>query len=203
MGSQASRIAILAFALVALSGCAREPATPAEPEAGPVRFVREHVIVRPSEGRTIVSGVYYFRNDSDDTVSVAMRYPFPIDRFHIGPFRVRAWEKRSGVFEPMGFTPGEYSMTWRLSFKPREEKIVRAEYAQEIKRHHAVYIVTTTRQWGRPLERAEFEFRVPRGLDEVKPSFEPTRVEERADTVVYYLERTDFMPDSDLSVTWR
>ena len=196
-------IVTLSFVLFALVSCAREASTPSATQAGPVRFFREHVTVRPSEGRTAVTGIYCFRNESDDTTDAVMRYPFPIDRFHIGPFRVRAWEERNGVFEPIGFASGEYSMTWRMSMKPREEKVIRVEYVQEIKKHHALYIVTTTREWGRPLERAEFEFRVPRSLLDVEPSFEPTRVLERADTVIYYLEKTEFMPESDLSITWK
>jgi hypothetical protein len=196
-------VAASSFVLLALVGCAREASTPAAQQAGPIRFLREHVIVRPSEGRTAVTGLYYFRNESDDTTAAAMRYPFPIDRFHIGPLRVRVWEERNGSFEPIGFASGEYSMTWRMNFKPREEKIIRVEYVQEIKKHHALYIVTTTREWGRPLERAEFEFQVPRSLVDVEPSFEPTRVLERGDTVVYYLEKTEFMPEKDLSITWK
>lgn len=80
---------------------------------------------------------------------------------------------------------------------------MRVEYVQQISRNHAIYIVTTTSQWGEPIELAEFEFRVPRNLEDVELSFEPDRVEDRGDTVVYFMSRTDFMPRSDLEVRWK
>jgi hypothetical protein len=55
----------------------------------------------------------------------------------------------------------------RTRFAPREEKVVRVEYVQEIREKRAIYIVTTTKQWMRSIDLAEF------------------------------------MPDSDLTVTWQ
>ncbi|MFH1865991.1 MAG: hypothetical protein ABIK85_08925, partial [Candidatus Eisenbacteria bacterium] len=76
-------------------------------------------------------------------------------------------------------------------------------YIQEIRRPRAVYIVTSTREWKRPIELAEFEFRIPAGLDSVSLSFEPDRRTVEGDTIVYYMRHTEFMPDADLVVTWK
>jgi hypothetical protein len=89
-----------------------------------------------------------------------------------------------------------------MELEAREEKVVRVDYVQEILRPRAVYIVTTTREWRRPIELAEFEFRIPSALDSVHLSFEPDTRTVVGDTVVYYMRRTDFMPDEDLVVTW-
>jgi hypothetical protein len=102
----------------------------------------------------------------------------------------------------MGFVRESAGVAWRLTFGPREEKAVRVEYVQGIRQRKAIYIVTTTKQWMRPIELAEFEFRVPAALEGVRLSFEPDRTEVLGDTVVYRLARTQFMPDSDLTVTW-
>ncbi len=194
-------VVALALAASGMTSCSTDGLEPAG--GGPIRFYREYVRVEPSPGRTRVVGLYYFRNTSEEPVETGMVYPFPVDRHHMPPFRIRAWEKRGDTFGLIGFVHGDDSIQWRTSFAPGEEKIVRIEYVQEIKRNHAVYIVTTTKAWGEPIELAEFEFRIPAGLDSVEFSFEPDHVESAGDTAVHFLKRTHFFPDSDLTVTWR
>ena len=188
-----------ALALAAAVSCAKQEAAP----PSPVRFVREHVRVEPSEGRTRVVGTYSFRNNSDTACDVGMRYPFPVDRGHLYPLRIRVDEERDRGPEPMGFVREEAGIAWRMRFAPRQEKAVRVEYVQEILEKRAIYIVTTTRQWMRPIDIAEFEFRVPAALEGVRLSFEPDRTEVVGDTVVHRMTRAQFMPESDLTVTWR
>jgi hypothetical protein len=185
-----------------LTACAREESpTPEEDSAdalSPVRFCRE-----PSRGSTRVSALYYFRNDSDRPVKQGIRYPFPVDRFHLYPRVVRVWEKNGDDLRPMGFVHRDRCVLWTMELEAREEKVVRVDYIQEIRRPRAVYIVTSTREWKRPIELAEFEFRIPAGLDSVSLSFEPDRRTVEGDTIVYYMRHTEFMPDADLVVTWK
>jgi hypothetical protein len=184
--------------LATTASCAKQEARP----QSAVKFVREHVRVEPADGRTRVVGIYSFRNDSDSACGVGMRYPFPIDRGHLYPMLIRVCEERSGGTEPMGFVHEEAGVAWQLRFAPREEKVVRVEYVQEIREKRAIYIVTTTRQWMRPIDVAEFEFRVPASLEGVRLSFEPDCSEAVGDTTVFRMTRREFMPDSDLTVTW-
>lgn len=199
--TRSAAIALAAVGLLVLPSCrSAEP----EPAASvPLRFHREHVTVEPSDRRVRVVGVYYFRNESDRPLATAIEYPFPVDRNHMMPFRIRVWEEAEEGLTPLGFTRADASVRWQMQFAPREERIVRVEYVQEIKRNRAVYIVTTTHAWGRPIELAEFEFRVPAHLEDVELSFEPDHVSVSGDTVVYYMRATDFLPDSDLTVAWR
>ncbi len=190
-----------------LTGCADEE-SPAVSEdtpvaLSPVRFSREYVTVEPSRGATKVSALYYFRNDSDRRIRQGIRYPFPVDRFHLYPRVVRVWEKRGDDLRPMGFVHRDRYVLWNMELEPREEKIVRVDYFQEIRRPRAVYIVTTTKEWRRPIELAEFEFRIPAELDSVSLSFEPDTRTVVGDTIVYYMKQIDFMPDADLVVTWK
>jgi len=198
-------IAVLLLAL-GLAGCAREEDTAAgdgrDEPLSPVRFYREYVTVEPSRGSTRVSALYYFRNDSDEHVKQGIRYPFPVDRFHLYPRVVRVWEKNGDDLRPMGFVHKDRDVLWSMELEAREEVVVRVDYTQEIRRPRAIYIVTTTQDWRRPIETAEFEFRVPAGLDSVRLSFEADRREVEGDTIVYYVKYNDFMPDEDLTVTW-
>ncbi len=196
----------IALLVVGLAGCADEKNAPEENASvalSPVRFNREYVTVAPSQGSTRVSALYYFRNDSDRCVKQGIRYPFPVDRFHLYPRIVRVWEKNGDDLRPMGFVHRDRYVLWNMELEPREEKVVRVDYVQEIRRPHAIYIVTTTKEWKRPIELAEFEFRIPAELDSVSLSFEPDTRTVVGDTIVYYMKQIDFMPDADLVVTWK
>ncbi len=175
------------------------------PEASPalpVTFYREYVIVEPAQGRTRVDGTYYFRSVEDEPLAIAIHYPFPVDRHHLYPLRIGAWQLVDGAWKPLGYKRSATGIGWDMTFAPGEERAVRVEYVQETRRNHAIYIVTTTKLWGRPIEVAEFEFRIPTDLPNVRLSFEPDREEARGDTTVYYMRRTGFLPDEDLTVTW-
>ena len=199
---------VLALTLAAgLAGCAREESPPPESDSAaalsPVRFCREYVTVEPSQGSTRVSALYHFRNDSEQRVKQGIRYPFPVDRFHLYPRVVRVWEKNGDDLRPMGFVHRDRYVLWSMELEPREEKVIRVDYVQEIRRPRAIYIVTTTAEWKRPIELAEFEFRIPAGLDSVSLSFAPDSRSVAGDTIVYYMKHVDFMPDADLVVTWK
>lgn len=202
---RAIHILTVVLLVASLTGCADESSQEEDaPSAlSPVRFSREYVTVEPSRGSTKVSALYYFRNDSDERVRQGIQYPFPVDRFHLYPSFVRVWEKNGNDLRPMGFVHRDRYVLWSMELDAREEKVVRVDYVQEIKRPRAVYIVTTTKEWRRPIELAEFEFRIPAELDSVSLSFEHDTRTAVGDTIVYYLKRIDFMPDADLVVTWK
>jgi hypothetical protein len=209
-----SVLSLVSLALVlAAAGCSREE-TPAVGEShavtedaaralSPVRFHREYVKVEASRRLTRVSALYYFRNESDRRVEQGISYPFPVDRFHLYPRVVRVWEKTGDDLRAMGFLHRERNVLWTMDLEPGEEIVIRVDYTQEIRRPRAVYIVTTTKEWERPIEVAEFEFRVPAELDSVELSFEPDSRTVEGDTIVYYVGYTDFMPDEDMVVTWK
>ncbi len=167
-----------------------------------IHFVQEYVIVEPSPGLTRVVGVYHIRNESDDAAEMGILYPFPVDRDHAPPHIVHLWDQTPDGYRTKGFVRRNADILLTLVFEPREEKVFKVEYVQRIRKPHAVYIVTTTREWERAIEVAEFEFRIPAELDGVELSFEPDRTESRGDTLVHYMRQEQFYPDEDLTVTW-
>ena len=212
----------LAFALAAVvaafaaAGCSGEQGEQSRPAAGessaetaspapglsPVRFYREHVTVSVSRGLVRVSALYYFRNESGRAVRQGIRYPFPIDRFHGYPETVAVWDASGDTLDPVEFTPGDAWVHWDMTLDGGAEKIVRVDYAQPLAEKRATYIVTTTREWKRPIEVAEFEFRVPASFDSVRLSFEPDGQRVLGDTNVYYMRSESFMPDTNLTIAW-
>ncbi len=174
----------------------------ANASGGPIHFVQEYVMVEPSPDLTRVVGVYHIRNDCDIAAEMGILYPFPVDRDHAPPHIVRLWEQTANGYRTKGFTRRDSDILLTLAFAPREEKVFKVEYVQRIRKRHAVYIVTTTQHWERPIDLAEFEFRVPATLENVELSFTPDRTETRGDTLFHFMRQEQFFPTEDLTITW-
>lgn len=194
------RLISLSAALV-LSSCTGGPDS--APAPGPVDFFREDVTLAVSRGRLLVRGVYDFRNETGDTVEMAIRYPFPVDDAHTFPDSVLVSETRGDSARPVSASPSAASVMWPMRFGPHETRRVTVEYGQDLHDNRAVYIVTTTAAWLRPIDRADFHIRIPEALEDVRISFAPDRVVDLGDTIVYHLRREAFLPESDLEITWR
>ena len=204
IGAAVAASAVFVVLMATVFGCstAEETAPPSSP-SNPVVFFREYVKVTPMPDRTHVSGLYYFRNDSDEPIEQGILYPFPVDSDHLYPRTIRVWELEENGRRPMGFLHRDRAIAWLMRLEPREEAKVLVDYVQETTNPHAVYIVSSTQRWDDPLELAEFEFMIPPELTDVRLSFEPDTQFVRGDTTVYYMKRTEFMPDYDLTVEWR
>jgi hypothetical protein len=204
-------------ALLALAvwGCGSEQTEQGEPErptgragsaetaeAPPVHFYREYVVIEPSEYACRVNGLYYMRNLTDRPLELGIEYPFPVGGPNKYPFQIFVDDVTDEGETPMGFIPEADAVRFTLRFEPEQERAFRVRYAQQVKGGRATYIVTTTKRWQRPIERAEFEIRIPAELQNPTISMEPDRVEVRGDTTFYYVLETDFYPDEDIIVSW-
>lgn len=200
MGTDAAtRIAIL-FVALGLASCAGPPES--APEPGPVHFFAEDVRVTVLPGRLLVRGLYAFRNESGETVAMGIRYPFPVDEAHAFPDTIHVSNASLDPTVPLSFTSSESSILWPMEFAPDEEQYVVVEYSQALSDRRATYIVTTTAAWARPIDVAEFRFRVPKNLGQVALSFTPDAVEDRGDTLVYRLSEERYLPETDLQIVW-
>jgi hypothetical protein len=101
------------------------------------------------------------------------------------------------------FERGDSGVSFTMRFRPQAEDSFLAYYRQPLRGKQARYIVTTTRAWKKPIDRASFRVAVPKQLPNVKLSYRPDRTEKTDSTVVYTFTRRRFYPDTDVIVTWR
>ena len=83
-----------------------------------------------------------------------------------------------------------------------EEKEAMVRYEQMLLKPNVKYILTTTRAWKRPLERARFTVIVPATFEEVSLSYPPDSVCLRGNRAFYYLYKSNFSPETDLEISW-
>ncbi len=150
-----------------------------------------------------VQGTYEFRIAEGAPDSATLFYPYPREE-RLGRARTVRVEARSGEesFREVAFTERRPAgVSWVVPLGPGDRVTVRGVYRQELKARYARYIVTTTANWGRPLERARFEIHLPEGAVPAGFSFPFTR-DPRSPGNVWVYEARDFMPTRDVTVRW-
>lgn len=161
----------------------------------PVHFAREEVSVNVHPGSIEVLGNYHFTCSSTTPGTAQVLYPFPLDQFQGYPDSI--------ALPGFEFERGDSGVSFRMKFQPQSEDSFLAYYRQPLRGTQARYIVTTTRKWGRAIDRAQFRVTVPASFQDVKLSYKPDSVEKTDSTVTYRFSRTNFYPDQDIIVTWR
>jgi hypothetical protein len=161
----------------------------------PVHFAREEIEMRVFENRVEIMGNYHFQSATDKPLSAMMFYPFPLDAGHGFPDSV--------AVPGLAFSRQDSGVSFGFAFRPRAEDSFQVFYRQPLSVKSARYIVTTTRQWNRPIDQARFRITVPASLTGVKLSYPHDRLERTDSTVTYSFARRRFFPSEDIVVSWR
>jgi len=168
--------------------------------ATPVDFVRETIDMVVRDGSFTVTGTYFLRwNDASLNVFPLM-YPFPVDGGIHFPESVTVTGTDSRA--PLPFRENRERGVISFAVQQGLSDTFTVTYTQKTETASARYILTTTKAWGKPLERAAFIVTVPAHFRGVELTYEPDTVTRDGDSVIYRFTRTDFMPDHDLVVTW-
>jgi hypothetical protein len=179
---------------------ARRPA-PADTHAPPgIRFVRERIRVGIRPAGIGVEGVYVFRNELPEPATVPLFYPFPVDSIHPWPTWIVVCSQEG---DDLSFSRPRFDgILFRVTLPADGIAAVRVAYEQPSLDHSGCYILTTTSEWGRPLETAEFEVAVPVGINLETMAYDADELVRERGVQVYRFTRHRFMPTRNLCVRW-
>lgn len=147
-----------------------------------------------------VDGLYYFKNSSPDTIRQYMLYPFPQNP---GLGKVKNIKGKSIFPEltmPLIANFNQKGAYFRLKIYPFDTAVVQIKYTHEIKNQKAEYILTSTKVWGKPLEKADFTLKIPIDIKIDSLSFDADSLLFFKDYLLYKWEFKDFMPDKNFTV---
>lgn len=164
-------------------------------------FLKEEVTFTICAPDTIeVQGKYWFINRNDDSVSTSIFYPFPLGVNSCFPHRIAVNRFNKPKAVPFHSMPD--GIGWRLDLSAHSVDSVCVEYRQRVKRGVGEYIVSTTKLWKLPLQKADFKIRVPTFMTLSYWSFMADSLYTSGDTVTYYAHFDSFFPDSEMVVRW-
>jgi hypothetical protein len=169
----------------------------------PVEFFAEEITLSVDDSSATVTGIFHFRNRTSMQGKYSCIFPFYVDSLSAypdsiaaatlgpdgSPIEVRQNKDKGAAVLKVPLTPDTIT-TWRITYK------------QNIRGRSARYILTSTQDWGRPLDEATYCIIVPSKFDSVSVWPEQDSVARRGDLVEFWAHRKNFMPDKDMQVTW-
>jgi len=159
-------------------------------------FFQEDITFRLSKSLFDVEGYYWFANNSDKAIFSNLFYPFPnysgekIDSVRL--FNISSGENVNYNFE------GNHGISFNLNIQPRDTVLLQIGYRQEIKSDSALYILRSTKSWGKPLVKAEYKLIIPDSLTITEFSYLPDKTYEIQNQKIYYWKKKNFMPEKDM-----
>lgn len=161
-------------------------------------FYREDLRFSLESEYFLVEGDYFFRNNTNQNVSQLMRYPFPDSGKYGKVDSVYCIEALTGEDCMIGENNGKWIM-FRVNVPAKDTAKYVIGYRQQTKGNEALYILTTTQNWGKPFEYVSYRLSV-NGLAVDSLSYIPDKVSISGDNTIFYWEKRDFMPRRDFVV---
>lgn len=165
-----------------------------------IQFYQEKLDFTISENEFIVDGIYYFRNTTSDTIKQFMVYPFPPTDDLGEIITVEATTVYPSMKTPTLVNFDQKAARFRLKVLPNDTALVHIVYRQKITHQKAEYILTSTKAWNRPLERADFSLSLPFTIKIDSLSYNADSLLFRDSRLIYKFHLKDFMPDRNFCV---
>jgi len=159
-------------------------------------FYKEDITFRLDSISFDVDGYYWFANRNSQPVNSDIFYPFPqnaggvIDSVRL--YNISAGQKTKYKQE------ANFGISFQLTIPPKDSSLFQIGYRQQVKSDSAIYILKTTRNWGKPLQNAVYKLVVPNNLKIKKFSYTPDKIYNVEGYTIYYWEKINFMPDKDM-----
>lgn len=159
-------------------------------------FFKEDLTFRLDNVYFDVDGYYWFTNHSDKPVISNIFYPFPhyaggeIDSIRL--YSISAGQK------PKYRKEGNNGISFILYIAPLDTVLFQIGYRQKLISDSAVYILKTTKGWGKPIDRAEYKLIVPDYLTIKNFSYKPDKTYKIENNTIYYWKKLNFMPNEDM-----
>lgn len=166
-----------------------------------LQFYREVITVEVAGTHCWLSGAYHFRNRTASPITVPLYYPL-FDHAEL-PFPDSITVEKIGHGSAIPFVRRGTGIDFRITIPAQDSAAYRVCYRQPTPENRMEYILRSTRQWRRPLEKAQFRIILPDTLRLTSVSLPMTRLRKDARRTVYGCLRRNFMPDENLIITWK
>jgi hypothetical protein len=151
-----------------------------------------------------VNGLYYYRNTDTAAIKRALFYPFPENPSMGEVGTIKARNLRINTGKDLILRSDRKGAMLGLEVAPKDTAVLQVQYSQKIFGNQAEYIITTTKNWGRPMDIANYILRVPGDkyiIDSL--SYTPDTCFHPTGEDVYVFSKRNFMPERNIIVYFR
>jgi hypothetical protein len=162
-------------------------------------FFKEHITFKIEEGYFYVNGEYYLRRSDTSFNHIVLFYPLPTDSIYAPVDSILIYNSNMNR-EIADYKKVKTGILFNLELD--SVTLVMISYRQQLRNNVARYILTTTQQWGKPLEEVTYELIAPTDLKITSFSYPPDSRENFGDMIIYYWRKENFWPLKDMIFTF-
>lgn len=178
-------------------------------EVTTIHFEKEHVDIVLSENKINVEATFEYINTSDKEIVMDLYFPFSssIDK-SVSDITInlncpnRTHPKQIDI----DYKKQDCEILFDFKILPYERVELVVGYS-EIAQNKAKYILSSIKQWKRPVTKATFRVSLPSYIENPKFSFEEnltdTTINPTKELVEYYFAFNDLYPDKDFEIEWK
>ena len=160
-----------------------------------VSFFEEHIDFNLDSTYFSINGIYSFYNSSNETVNKKILYPFAVQVNMIDSIK---------VIDLNGLAILKYSfidnaISFNITIPPKDTVDLNIFYRQKSSNKNT-YILTTTRAWGKPLDKAIYTLTTPKSLSIDSFSYKPDSNRVVDDKRLYFWQKYHFLPKLDFDI---
>jgi hypothetical protein len=142
-----------------------------------------------------INGIFSFYNNSNEIVNQQIIFPFAVKVNMIDSIRVIDLNSS----EMIHYSFLEDAISFDLKFLPRDTFDINIYYRQKTS-YKNTYIITTTKLWGDPLDKAIYSLTTPKEITINSFSYSPDSIRQVDDKNIYYWEEYHFSPQYDFDI---
>lgn len=166
-----------------------------------LRFFRENIQIEVNKDECILTGIYYFANQSGTQVSQNLYYPYVVSDSLPLPYKAEVKDLKSG--KKVSCISTAKGLIFGVEAGAHDTSIVEVKYYQKTPMHMMEYILTTTKEWGTSFDMAEYSVKLPARykLLEMQPQFENEKKADRYRT--FFTLKRNYLPQKNFVIKWK
>lgn len=166
----------------------------------PIDFFQEEIDINVNDNNCAVTGKYYFKNVSSKGIKKSLYYPFFIDTNSLYPDSIVVTDFVRN--KNIKFKKLEKGVSFSIYIESKSISIIEVFYKQKTLSNKMEYILTTTKFWGKPLELAKFNIKLPKKYKLEYISYKQDENLEQKEHNIYKITKKDFLPEENLIIKW-
>lgn len=168
----------------------------------PVQFYSEKLDFNLTETEFSLNGLYFFRNNSADTIRKFMLYPFPQTPGLGDVSEITINSVYPAVQGSVLMKFHQQAASFRLIVYPSDTAVIHITYSQIVSDNKAEYILTSTNVWDRPLEWADYLLITPFDFHIDSLSWDADSLLYKDGKAIYKWRHINFMPNRNFFVSF-
>ena len=166
-----------------------------------LEFFQEEIEITAAKENCIVQGTYYFKNTNPEKIVKMIYYPFCLNDFLSYPDSIQVVDliKNTNI----AYRKHGKGVSFPIHLDGKSITILKVIYIQKTSANQMEYILTTTRQWGKPLEKADFTIKIPLSYQLKYCTFDYNYRKKNNQYNIYRITKEQFYPDKNLKIRWK